>query len=351
MPADSNTQTNRLTDMEVREVAFVDRPANKRRFLVVKRSDAMPAGAEVTPGPDGNLTAGQPAAKDENQTPPEGTPPEGTPGEGDGNEETSTEKADLMLTADAKGVLTETVKVLMAKLEEAKAAIDGAEEVETEAEMVADPLVEMFMDCAAVLEDVSMAVVQPPPAEPPPEGDEVEDRDESAGAPATPPPPFAKRLEVIQAERVVRKAEIDKENLSFVKKVGARMSKDRVARMRTAITALSDILSEVQAVASEPSEEDAEKKAAADKKTKDAEEKAKEAEEAKKAAEAEADKLRKSLRDANAKLEKARQNVAGSGAAPVEKSEKSTKPFSWPVDMNSPMDRDSVKKGEFFGKE
>lgn len=40
-PASADGQVHRLVDMEVQEVSLVDRAANKRRFLVVKRSEGM----------------------------------------------------------------------------------------------------------------------------------------------------------------------------------------------------------------------------------------------------------------------------------------------------------------------
>lgn len=48
----------RLRDMETREVSLVDRAANKRKFLIVKRGDAMPVPdlPELTVGDDGQLT-------------------------------------------------------------------------------------------------------------------------------------------------------------------------------------------------------------------------------------------------------------------------------------------------------
>ena len=55
-------KVHRLRDMVVEEVSLVDRAANKRRFLIVKRSDEMAedgeVGAEVKPDGRGGLTAG-----------------------------------------------------------------------------------------------------------------------------------------------------------------------------------------------------------------------------------------------------------------------------------------------------
>lgn len=61
MPAD---QVTRLVELEVQEISLVDRPANQRKFLVVKSASGdspMPHGAELTHDGKGGLTA--PAAK------------------------------------------------------------------------------------------------------------------------------------------------------------------------------------------------------------------------------------------------------------------------------------------------
>jgi hypothetical protein len=59
---DDEPKVYRLRDMVVEEVSLVDRAANKRRFLIVKRSDEMAeddrVGAEVRPDGRGGLTAG-----------------------------------------------------------------------------------------------------------------------------------------------------------------------------------------------------------------------------------------------------------------------------------------------------
>lgn len=59
---DDDEGLHRLRDMVVEEVSLVDRAANKRRFLIVKRSDDMPDdekdGTELKPDGRGGLTAG-----------------------------------------------------------------------------------------------------------------------------------------------------------------------------------------------------------------------------------------------------------------------------------------------------
>jgi len=52
----SEGATHRLTDLTVFEVSLVDRPANKRPFLLVKSENQMPKGEELDLDEDGNLT-------------------------------------------------------------------------------------------------------------------------------------------------------------------------------------------------------------------------------------------------------------------------------------------------------
>jgi hypothetical protein len=55
---DDDKEPHRLVDMIVQEVSIVDRPANQRRFLIVKRRTPM-EGAQVVQKDDGTLTAKQ----------------------------------------------------------------------------------------------------------------------------------------------------------------------------------------------------------------------------------------------------------------------------------------------------
>jgi archaellum component FlaC len=53
-PSDTD-KLHRLEDILVEEVSAVDRAANKRKFLVIKRGQTMKTGPEVVQGADGNL--------------------------------------------------------------------------------------------------------------------------------------------------------------------------------------------------------------------------------------------------------------------------------------------------------
>jgi hypothetical protein len=51
---DEDEKIHRLTEMEVREVSLVDRPANKQKFLVIKRDSSV--STEIKTNDDGELT-------------------------------------------------------------------------------------------------------------------------------------------------------------------------------------------------------------------------------------------------------------------------------------------------------
>ena len=53
-----NGATHELKNLEVFEVSLVDRPANRRPFLLIKSAETpMPKGQELTPDAEGNLTS------------------------------------------------------------------------------------------------------------------------------------------------------------------------------------------------------------------------------------------------------------------------------------------------------
>lgn len=65
---DMKEATHRLEDLEVFEVSVVDRPANKKPFLVIKSSEnTMPKGSALTQDSDGNLVTTDKASFSEKQ--------------------------------------------------------------------------------------------------------------------------------------------------------------------------------------------------------------------------------------------------------------------------------------------
>jgi hypothetical protein len=78
-----NDSVHRLLDIVVEEVSLVDRAANKRRFLIVKRSNPMEENrSDNLSNPDGQQACAEKQAPDEEQAPAasdtEESPPDGT---------------------------------------------------------------------------------------------------------------------------------------------------------------------------------------------------------------------------------------------------------------------------------
>lgn len=338
------TPTFRLTDMIVKEVSIVDRAANKRKFLVIKRSDDMPAGAEVTAQADGTLTAQPTTAAPASAS---ATTP-------------MVEKSDVALTQDAKDTFARILTAAISRLTESKAAVDGAKIVASETEMAADVVCQAIMEVSEALEDTCYALlnVQEPSEEgteeaqgaAPPEGTPP-----PAPKPPTPPsPPMGKRYAIIAAKRLVKREETNAKFTTLVAKYGNKMKKERLARFQQAFQVLGSVLGELasdQAAAPTHSDETtavdetekAEMVAAVAK-----------AESAAVAASAQVTELQKQVKSLTEQLTSARDTHGGSNAIPIEGDRsRITKDgnFRWPMDMNEPKGRSNVKKGDFFGEE
>ncbi len=225
----------RLSEMVTEEVSLVDRAANRRKFLMVKRENeggvAMAVGKEVTPGSDGSLTSGA-------ATPaPAGA---ATPAPA------ATAKAAPTLTADVKEMLTAVVAEMTEGLAAVQAALESAKIVETPEEMDPTALCEGLMMVAELAEDVCYALAGVDEEEPV-EGDE--NADPEAPPNAEQPAPLAmsvgKQFEVRRAKRVIQKHAAFKAVGTLVRKYGAKMSKDRMVRLQNAVGVLSSVLSEV----------------------------------------------------------------------------------------------------------
>jgi hypothetical protein len=328
-----NDKVTRLVDMLVEEVSLVDRAANRRKFLVVKRSEPMPPGAEVTQQSDGTYTAG-------------GTP-EPTP------------KADIALTKDAQGALQGVVESALKMVEDALAMVKKAKVVEEPGEQDATALVELLATVAGGFEDAVTALG----------GAEVEEASEQpaaaapapGAAPATAPAPasavapappvtmgLGKRLELLAAQRVVRRAEFEKQMGTVVQKLGARMAKERLARFKNALSILSSLLAELdsaQAAADLAAEKARPAPAPPPPVTPDMQ--------------AEVAKLTKQVTDLQSELKKQAEEAAAirakrdrSNGIPVEKSvNPESERVSWPLDMNRPFRRAELGKDAFFEPE
>jgi len=307
-------QVYRLTDMEVREVGFVDRAANKRRFLVVKRSDDMGAGAEVVPGKDGALTA---TSDDKDKDAPQGSTteptvasPEGSAlkqeeeGEGEGEgappaaggEEGEGEGAQapagVKLTQAAKDMLKSAIGAVADGLSKAVASIEGAEVVEELSEMKAEGLLEQLVQAAGDLQDAALASLTPE---------------------------AAKSYALLQAKRLVKADELRGPVAELLEKYGSKMKKERLARFQQAMSMLGDILVELTA--------DRDRAAAEEQQA---------VEQREKALQTELGEVKKQLEEVRADLSKAQASRSASNAIPVEKGAEKSRSFSWPTDMNRP---------------
>lgn len=334
MPPQSDKIT-RLVDMLVEEVSLVDRAANRRKFLVVKRSEPMPPGTEVVQRTDGTFTTANTPA------------PVATP------------KANIALTKDAQSALEGVVESALKMIEDAQAMVKKAKVVEDPAEQDVGALVEVLASVAEGFEDAITALggeaaEEPAEAAPPP----------PAGAAETPPSPnpqppqsapmsmgmgLGKRLELMRAERIVRKARAEKTLGTVIQKVGARMAKERLARFKNALSILSSLLAELDAA-------EASALAAEKAKSTPAPSPAPAPTAVAPAVQAEVAKLTKQVADLQTELKKQTEDVAAlraqrakSNGIPVEKSvTPENDKVSWPLDMNRPIRRETVGKDSFF---
>lgn len=104
----SEGRVNRLLDMQVEEVSLVDRAANKRRFLIVKRSDDMDQNANNQSAAEAaeNLEASE--AGDDTAA----SEPETDTGADDGGEEKTGDSSALGVAVAALEGLTDAVEAL-----------------------------------------------------------------------------------------------------------------------------------------------------------------------------------------------------------------------------------------------
>jgi len=258
---DTPPNIHRLTSMEVEEVSLVDRAANKRTFLLVKRhatekTAPMPT-TEVTQRPDGTFTAG-PASGPPSVAAPGSSSTPTTPKDADkalDDTPTSVEAGALVLTADMKVALATVLDGALQALTSAKSLVMAAAVAPTEADVRADALVEVLSSVSEALEDSlyamvdmeSLAAAEAGAASGPP----------SATEPSTPAVlAMSKRLAVRTAKRVIAKADASRVAASVLAKYGAKMAKTRKERFKQAMALLSEIMGELEpevAAASKPS--------------------------------------------------------------------------------------------------
>lgn len=320
-------QVFRLHDMSVEEVSVVDRAANRRKFLLVKREGDMGIGSEVVTNADGSLSAAKPAAV---------TPPAGEP---TGTDTGASESAAKALPGDAKQSFVDVVEAALTGLGKAKALLASS----ADAEGVLDIVVKTADDLA----DSVFAFL----------GIEPDENNANLTKPAqTPEAPagMGKRLEVRRAKRVIQKAEAEKLGTTFIAKVGAKMAKDRLDRLQAAFAALSDVINEVMPKVDTDKAKDGTPSAGlAEQKPGEKPAVAPSVPEKKKKghspeAQAALNKAASIIKSQAEQLGALRDSRQTSNGAPVEVQKARSQDVSWPLDMNDPINEASSGK-EFFG--
>lgn len=306
-------RVHRLTDIDVDEVSLVDHAANKRKWLVVKRSTM---GIELESDGKGGFTKA------------------GTKQAACGPDGKKKPMAKMDLPPGAREVLAPVLQRACDKLTAMIEEIDGASVAEVGEDGTIPPLPEEVWagigEAAALLGQVERQY--PRAAAPAPENEEP--APESEGG--------------TEAEEDELEMRFEQATKALVAKVGRRMSKDRLARFEQALSVLGSILGELKEPSAEPAEMRAPEAPA---------------EEQKRAPAAKADDgLAQQLatlseqvqrmtstivkqRDELAQLRKAR---GGASSVPVEDNAEPRTEFSWPLDMNRPVTRDSVTKTTSF---
>lgn len=321
--ADAPGEIYRLEDMEVEEVSLVDRAANKRRFLTIKRSGKMPGATEVTSNGRGGLTTKSKTRK--SAVTKVDVPP--------GFKEMVTpllEKSAELLDGLKESIGSSTV----AEIDE-EGGVPGIP-----AEIAAG-----FAQISNLLERASSLFPAAP--EEPEVGTEGD-------APTEAPTEMQMRATFDNLAKVLSHSKLTK---ATVLKVGAKMSKDRFARLQQAAQVLSNLIAELgpsaDAATSAPAAEPG-AGAGASKSKKN---------------EAPAGPELLTLEQGNAllgqlqkmtavmqkqsqelaQLKKSRNAPSALAAEHIEKSaDNEDQDFSWPLNMNRPMNRGSVDKSDSF---
>lgn len=224
-----DAKVTRLTDMVTEEVSLVDRAANRRKFLFVKRDDSMSTGAAVVAGPNGLTTGSQAQAAPAPAT------------------------ADNVDTSKAAAVLPKDVKEsMLSVLEEASSSIDtimksvkGAKVSDKPEEYTGmDEIMDEVMSVSALLEEACNACMD---AMAPPETPAADPAAEGETPSVAPPPPadVGKAIEVAMAKRLVMKAELSGPWHIRLRKYGAKLKKERHQRLLMAVEQLSALAAEL----------------------------------------------------------------------------------------------------------
>lgn len=220
---------------------MVDRAANRRKFLIVKRNP-MSVGAPVVAGPNG-LTTAQPAAA---APPPVAAAAPGAE---------ATAKAGAVLLKDVQAGLSACIEECLAQLEDLQKQVDGAKTTDDPAEVSGlEEMLDALQGVGDACEDAVYAGAQstgtPAPEDADAENAGAADADgQPAQAPNQPGPPLTmgmgKRLAVAKARRTLAKAEGAEQARSLVTKYGRKLKKERHDRLVRVLGELQSLTSEL----------------------------------------------------------------------------------------------------------
>ncbi len=326
---------HRLRDILVEEVSLVDLPANKRRFLVVKRSEAMAdekkAGAARRPDRRGGEAGGGDAAEKGKKQPPTRSVPEeqekAKKPAPPGAEQEDAEKArGVERDGDGEG-------------QEEEEGGDKKKQRKAEGALrLAGPLKEAALRVLAEALERLMRVTH-----------RIKDAEETAGEPSELLPEEVARELAAVAELLgkLRAGRPGSATKAAVEKAGARMAKDRLARFQKAMVLLAEILKEITESTGTPPAPTAGAAEAGVEKREVAPAPASPGLTELVAGVSELTRVVKHQGEELAAIRKAR---GLSNALPVEAGHRRPEPqdVSWPLDMNRPISRDKVRKEMSF---
>jgi len=371
---DDEDDLHRLRDIVVEEVSLVDRAANKRRFLVVKRSGDMPEdenlGAEVVPDDNGGLNASAERVEKAKRKPkvaPEADEAEKARGRATPADEEDTEKTRRRTSTDDDEEETAEAEKAAARkkpgdeddeedeeeaTEKARSRRgstvgdepDANEELATGVAEKADvaglslpkPLKDAMLRALTGALERLMAIANQVK-----ESSEPDDGDKETGLPEK----IEEELDAI-AELIENSTKADENKRGAKKKsiakAGARMAKDRLDRFQKALTLLSEVLKELT-----------DAKAAAAPTAGSAESGVRKHDAAAVPGLGELvagiDELTRVVKRQEEELGRIRKTRGVSNAIPVDGSRRpEPQEVAWPLDMNRPISRDSVAKAVSF---
>jgi len=347
--AGSADGVHRLEEIEVQEVSLVDRPANKRAFLIVKRSDEMTT--QVTPDGKGGFTAANGTAK---AGPPPMPPGAGVP-PGEAAAPPGKKKPKAVGKLDVPPGFKEMMAPMLAKAAEALAALADAVDGSTPVDIGDDGEMPMVPgEFSDALNGIMTTLDKLAGMWPSSSGGDMDAGADAADAAEEPPMPsdMQMRAALDNIGKVLGHSGVTK---AAIAKVGAKMAKDRFARLQTAYDQLGSLIGElgpqIAPAAAPPG--GALKSATAKSDVADPNAAIMKALEAMLAPiVASVSAVGAVVKKQNADIATLQKSRNGGNASRVEKSgsREPAPDLSWPLDMNSPVTKETVSKTEsFFG--